>query len=256
MPITEDELILYHYGIKNQKWGVRRFQNKDGSLTPAGEKRYGTVANFNKVQRAEAKAKKDAEKARIKANVEGEISKIRQKYGLEETTKSKTKPKLDSELSNDELKAKLERARMMSELDKLTPKQVGKGEKFLNAVKDTAVPILKDSLKEPITKYLKNKFSEALGVDKETVESMSKKLAQQAQDAENRAKIATANERMRKYNEEAKQRAEAARAAEQQRIEAEVQRREAEQQRVKAEREREKRRRRLLRVVRNARRNP
>lgn len=31
---------LYHYGIKGQKWGVRRFQNKDGSLTPAGKKRY------------------------------------------------------------------------------------------------------------------------------------------------------------------------------------------------------------------------
>lgn len=30
---------LYHYGIKGQKWGVRRFQNKDGTLTPAGKKR-------------------------------------------------------------------------------------------------------------------------------------------------------------------------------------------------------------------------
>ena len=31
---------LYHHGIKGQKWGVRRFQNKDGSLTPAGKRRY------------------------------------------------------------------------------------------------------------------------------------------------------------------------------------------------------------------------
>ena len=31
---------IRHHGIKGQKWGVRRFQNKDGSLTPAGEKRY------------------------------------------------------------------------------------------------------------------------------------------------------------------------------------------------------------------------
>lgn len=30
---------LQHHGIKGQRWGVRRFQNKDGSLTPAGEKR-------------------------------------------------------------------------------------------------------------------------------------------------------------------------------------------------------------------------
>ena len=30
-----------HYGITGMKWGVRRFQNKDGSLTNAGKKRYG-----------------------------------------------------------------------------------------------------------------------------------------------------------------------------------------------------------------------
>lgn len=32
---------LVHFGIKGMKWGVRRFQNKDGSRTPAGRKRYG-----------------------------------------------------------------------------------------------------------------------------------------------------------------------------------------------------------------------
>lgn len=31
---------LYHHGIKGQKWGIRRFQNSDGSLTSAGKKRY------------------------------------------------------------------------------------------------------------------------------------------------------------------------------------------------------------------------
>ena len=38
MLISEDELC--HHGIKGQKWGIRRFQKKDGSLTPAGQKRY------------------------------------------------------------------------------------------------------------------------------------------------------------------------------------------------------------------------
>lgn len=32
---------LKHYGIKGQKWGRRRYQNSDGSLTPAGKQRYG-----------------------------------------------------------------------------------------------------------------------------------------------------------------------------------------------------------------------
>lgn len=36
--ISQD--VLSHHGILGQKWGVRRFQNEDGSLTPAGEKRY------------------------------------------------------------------------------------------------------------------------------------------------------------------------------------------------------------------------
>ena len=37
---------LYHHGIKGQKWGVRRYQNPDGSLTPEGKKRYKEVTNY------------------------------------------------------------------------------------------------------------------------------------------------------------------------------------------------------------------
>lgn len=36
--ISQNE--LYHHGIKGMKWGVRRYQNEDGSLTAAGKKRY------------------------------------------------------------------------------------------------------------------------------------------------------------------------------------------------------------------------
>ena len=37
---------LYHHGIKGQRWGIRRFQNKDGSLTAEGIKRYRTDLKF------------------------------------------------------------------------------------------------------------------------------------------------------------------------------------------------------------------
>lgn len=38
---------LEHHGIKGQKWGVRRYQNEDGSLTSAGQKRYNASKNYN-----------------------------------------------------------------------------------------------------------------------------------------------------------------------------------------------------------------
>ena len=48
---------LYHHGIKGQKWGIRRFQNKDGSLTPAGKKRYDDSNNTNTSRLKEKKQK-------------------------------------------------------------------------------------------------------------------------------------------------------------------------------------------------------
>lgn len=76
---------LYHHGIKGQKWGVRKYQNKDGSLTPAGRERYkdsiadtkvytkkGVAITLKKqktpllakgIQKVSNKAKKEAEKS-------------------------------------------------------------------------------------------------------------------------------------------------------------------------------------------------
>lgn len=54
--VVEDSDFLVHYGIKGQKWGLRRFQNEDRTLTEEGKERY------NKASREERKAQKKAEK--------------------------------------------------------------------------------------------------------------------------------------------------------------------------------------------------
>lgn len=60
---------LYHHGIKGQKHGVRRYQNEDGSLTPAGRLRYGVGEKQNRAFTSDEMAGMEkTRKDRIKYN--------------------------------------------------------------------------------------------------------------------------------------------------------------------------------------------
>ena len=59
---------LMHHGILGQKWGVRRYQNADGSLTAKGQKRY------SKEQRKEIKNKRRAEAKNRRSLSDAELS--------------------------------------------------------------------------------------------------------------------------------------------------------------------------------------
>ena len=112
-----DNYQLYHWGIKDMRWGFRRYQNKDGSLTPEGRIRYSVgIGNAAK--------------------------KIKEKYNAIKTAKTlkteKNKPKSVKDLSDEELRVKIERLRLEDTYNQLTrslnPSEVSKGKQFVSGV--------------------------------------------------------------------------------------------------------------------------
>lgn len=123
--------ILVHHGIKGMKWYQRRYQNKDGSLTPQGKIRYGAV--YKKGSKPSTASKEP----------------------------SKPKTKSVSEMSDQELQAAINRKRLEVEYARLNPKQVSRGQKFAKAVmNDVVVPAAKNVGKA----YLEQQLKKALGI--------------------------------------------------------------------------------------------
>ena len=192
---AEDE--LQHWGVQGMRWGVRRYQNKDGSLTKAGKKRYGTRTNFDRVQAAKKAAEKyNSKEAKAKrkadARAEAEIAKYRKKMGDKDKkdegndepsdSKPKTtsgndaadaKPKKTvlSELSDDELRVIVNRLNMEKQyrqyMAELHPQTKSAGKKFVEkAFNDVIVPAATQSgrtiLQNQFTKMGENLLKNAM----------------------------------------------------------------------------------------------
>lgn len=141
---TDDEFC--HSGILGQKWGRRRFQNEDGSLTPEGRERYGVEKARTKAdaQKAKAKivyktqkykddlrskAKKDAdtrhakeERNRVKEWSKTERLAKREEARINDKSNSGTpnifKSKKPKNMSDDELRSAIEHFKLQAEYNK------------------------------------------------------------------------------------------------------------------------------------------
>lgn len=92
---------LYHHGTKGQRWGIRRYQNEDGTLTEEGKKRYGTPEGYRAAAK-EASSLEEATKGASSA-VSTAASIINTQRGSQAIRKNYSK------LSNEELQKRVNR---------------------------------------------------------------------------------------------------------------------------------------------------
>lgn len=161
--------VLRHHGVLGMKWGVRRYQNKDGSLTPAGKKKA----------------------AKLKERYTQLTGKRMRRNPVKSTTgtkaSSKSKKKTVSEMSDAELKARIDRLTLERRFNELSPKQVSRGAAFKKALSDTAIGIIRNNGQKVVGDYLEKKVRASLGMN---VEDPAKELKKEAETLNLRRQIA------------------------------------------------------------------
>lgn len=159
-----DNNELMHHGVRGMKWGVRRYQNKDGSLTAAGKKRYEKeMARLREEQKT--LKNKQATKAKLDKLNSMKEDVERQKRELNGDSKpiskmSRTKEvrKSPKEMSYEELQTTVNRMNLEARYDQLNPEKVSAGKRFVQKVlKDVVVPATTEVARNTLKTILADK---------------------------------------------------------------------------------------------------
>lgn len=139
-----DYNVITHWGIKGMKWGVRRYQNKDGSLTDAGKRRLerDRAESNNAKLSADPKKWDRQDTERAKKLVDSSASTVRTVRSS--ISSKKQKPRMDlSSMSDQEMRNRINRELLERQYnDMFAPEKVSKGKKYALKTLDVAGTVL------------------------------------------------------------------------------------------------------------------
>lgn len=153
---------LYHFGVKGMKWGVRRYQNKDGTLTKAGKRRY---------DKEMAKIKEEQKIVNNKKRTQAKIDKLEAARKKLEEDKEMLKGKKSGD--NDSPKSSNESGNNQNNWQN-NQQNVSKGKSFVNviltemaapAAKDVGKQLIKSGLTAAANEKIVKTFAEKYGLD-------------------------------------------------------------------------------------------